>query len=439
MPRHGPYFTMQLSCLPARVKRRRPTSTLPRTGRQQHPRCEKRNVGRERSTRCHATALTTNARKRQGRTGQRRTNSHDMALTKCHNSAHHEHMRKAPLFLFGLILGCGGQVRVEQDQEAHDVVVPSLPDGVCPQEEPATLAQLQTPNGLALGDDKLYFTDLADLYDCNGSVQAIALEGGNPEVLLKGICAPNRIVYANEMVYWLNHSGYVAPNGDLSALDLTNGGLSTLATGLIAPDALAVDERYVYVGADVKAELQSPGRLIRIDRQTKESVELATSPGRVADIAVDDDYVYWASSVGFLNGQPNQDSAAYRVSKQGGAKQLLVDGLAGAYAIARAGAQVFVVHPEAGEILALSPDGAEKSVLASALTYPNDVASDGEKVFVTTWGPPADLFVLQNGTPTAMTKTIGYADQIALGADCIYWTEQYIDDEFHGLVRAMAR
>ncbi len=348
-------------------------------------------------------------------------------------------MRQASLFLFVCVLGCGNQVRVEQTPVPPDVVIPPLPHGVCPQGEPATLAQLQTPNGLALGEDKLYFTDQADLYDCNGSVQAIVLKGGIPEILVQGICAPNRIVHADGMLYWLNHSGYVAPNGDLSSLDLGNGGLSTLASGLIAPDALAVDERYVYVGADAAAELQSPGRLIRIDRQTKESVELATSSGRVADIALDDDYVYWTSSVGFLNGQPNQDSAVYRISKEGGDKQLLIDGLGGAYALSRAGTQVLVVHPEAGEVLALSPDGAEKSILASTLAYPTDVASDGEKVFVTTWGPPADLFVLQNGKPTALTKTIGYADQIALGADCIYWTEQYIDDEFNGLVRAMAR
>jgi hypothetical protein len=48
---------------------------------------------------------------------------------------------------------------------------------------------------------------------------------------------------------------------------------------------------------------------IPADRETEETVELAISSGRVADIAVDDDYVYWTSSMGFLNGQPYQDSA----------------------------------------------------------------------------------------------------------------------------------
>lgn len=366
-------------------------------------------------------------------------------------------MRFVCFFFLGLA-GCG-QVYVERDETRPDNgqpsddegtppdgvgtppddVKPPLPEGACPQGEPLTLANLQTPSGMALGEDKLYFTDLAGLYDCNGRVLSVPLAGGEPEVLVTGICAPNRIVYADGMLYWLNHSGYVAPNGDLTSLDLKSGELASLAGGLIAPDALAVDERYVYVGADKETELQSPGRLLRVDRQTSEMVELAVSPGRVADIALDTDYIYWTSSVGFLNGQPNQDSAVYRISKQGGDVTLLVDGLSGAYALARAGTQVFVVHPEAGEILALSPDGTSKSLLAEGLVYPNDVASDGEQVVVTTWGPPSDLFLLENTGPAALAKTIGYADQVVLGASCVYWTEQYVDDEFNGVLRAMAR
>jgi hypothetical protein len=343
-------------------------------------------------------------------------------------------------FLATFVLGCGSEVRIEQNPNPPpDVIVPPLPMGTCPVGEPTTIAQLKTPHGLALSDEHLFFSDRAGLYDCEGSVQSVPLSGGNPEVLVKGLCAPNRVAYADGMLYWLSHSGYVAPNGDLAALDLSNGGLTTLIGFLIAPDALAVDERYVYVGADVEAELQSPGRLLRIDRQTKEAVELAISPGRVADIALDDDYVYWASSVGFLNGQPNKDSAVYRVSKQGGEKQLLVDGLAGAYGIARAGSQVYVVHPEAGEILAITADGLENSTLISGLEYPNDVASDAENVYVTAWGPPSRLAVLRDGAAVPLTNTIGSADQLVLGAECIYWTEQYIDDAFNGVVRAMAR
>ncbi len=338
------------------------------------------------------------------------------------------------------LLGCGSEIRVEQNPpKPPEVVVPTLPQGTCSQNEPVTITTLQSPHGLTSGNGRLYFTDRADLYNCEGSVQAYTPGDATPEVLVSGICAPNRIEYGEGQLYWLSHSGYVVPNGDVSVLDLESGTVSTLANSLISPDALALDQRFLYVGADVATELQSPGRLLRIDRQTNEIIELATSPGRVADIALDSDYVYWTSSVGFLNGNPNNDSAVFRILKQGGTKETLMDGLAGPYALARAGTRVYVVHSEAGEIIDMSADGTEPLILASNMQYPGDVASDGQDVYVTTWGPPSDLFHIRPNEVHSMAKTIGYADQILLGTECIYWTEQYIDDAFNGVLRAMAR
>jgi hypothetical protein len=116
----------------------------------------------------------------------------------------------AALFTSTMLLGCGSDVRVEPIPPAPpDVVIPELPTGVCPKDAPATIATLNTPHGLSASNDRLFFTDLGGLYDCDGSVQSVPLAGGTPEVHVSDLCAPNRLEYNNGQVYWLSHSGYV--------------------------------------------------------------------------------------------------------------------------------------------------------------------------------------------------------------------------------------
>jgi hypothetical protein len=339
-----------------------------------------------------------------------------------------------------LLLGCGNDIRVEQTPPAPpDDVVPVLPTGACPPDAPATIATLNTPHGLSASSDRLFFTDRGDLYSCDGSVQSVPLSGGMPEVHVANLCAPNRLEYHNDVVYWLSHSGYVAPNGDVTALDLATGDVLIVATGLISPDGLAVDSRYVYVGADVEVMLQSPGRLLRIDRQTNEMVELATSEGQVVEIAVDDEYVYWVSLVGYLNGKPNNDTAIYRISKQGGVKETLLADLPHGYGLARVGTRLWLAESDGDQIIEMSADGSDLKVVATMVSSPNDIASDGENIYVTSWNKPGDLLEVEKGIGKSIATSIGYGDQILLGENCIYWTEQYIDDDFNGVVRAMAR
>jgi len=346
----------------------------------------------------------------------------------------------ATFILSSLLQGCGNEVRVEPTPpEPQDVVVPALPTGVCPADTPATIATLNTPYGLSASNDRLFFTDLGDLYGCDGSVQSVPLAGGTPEIHVSNLCAPNRLEYNNGHVFWLSHSGYVAPNGFVSALDLATGDVTDLAVGLISPDGLAVDANYVYAGEDTASALQSPGRLLRIDRQTNEMVELATSDGHVIEIAVDEEYVYWVSLVGYLNGNPNKDSAIYRISKQGGAKETLLDGLPHVYGLARVGTRIWLAQSDGDQIIEMSADGSDQKIVATTVSSPNDIACDDENIYVTSWNKPGDLMYVEKGTTNSMATTIGYGDQLLLGEKCIYWTEQYIDDEFNGVLRMMAR
>jgi hypothetical protein len=315
------------------------------------------------------------------------------------------------------------------------------PADACTAGPPTTIATIRSPAGLALGDGMLFFTDGGDLYDCTGAVYAVPLEGGEPEVLASGLCAPNRIVHADGALYWLSHSGYVAPNGDLTRLDLADGTMEVLMAGLISPDALAVDDGHVYVGESVDSELQSPGRVVRFHPATHERVDLGVSPGMVADIAVDEEHVYWTGSVGFLNGHENHDSGVFRVSKSGGEALELAGGLAWPHGLARVGTRVVVAHNHDGQILSLAADGADRAQIAEGLEGPQDVAVDGD-VFFTGWGPPGGVFAIPldgSAAPRLIAGSVGAGDQIALGANCVYWTEHYVDDESNGAVRKAAR
>lgn len=361
--------------------------------------------------------------------------------------------------LAALLSGCSSQVTVFGDEATddaaagdggargeapHDDVEPRAPlDGCEPGEPASILATVASPEGLALSDDTLFLSDGGDLYGCDGAIYAVPLSGGDPELLIGGLCAPNRIAYHGGQLFVLRHSGYVTPNGTLERFDPGQGQLVTLASGLISPDALAVDERYVYVGAEATTGLQSPGRLLRVDRDTGEQFELATSAGRPAAIALDDDYVYWGSSVAFLNGKPNSDSEVLRIPKSGGSAQLLVQGLSWPHGLARAGTRLFVANNDGGAILSLEADGSDLLALVGGVDAPQSVAVADGSLYFTTWGEvPGSLQRASATTPGPSTlhiPGIGGADQIALGRTCVYWTERYVDEDFNGVVRRAPR
>ena len=361
-------------------------------------------------------------------------------------------LRETPvLFLLFAAAGCGPSVAVDSSS-GKTPPIEHVPDPAevddCAAGDPVTIAMGRAPEGLTLGEGKLFFTDRGGLYDCDGAVYAVPLAGGEPQALATELCAPTRIVYADRALYWVSHSGYVAPNGYVKRLSLEDGTVEDIAVGLVSPDAIAIDERYIYVGEEPDdSELQSPGLLRRIDRVTNESVILGESRGRVADITVDDEYVSWSGSVGFLNGQENHDSGVWRVPKEGGAAVEILTGLAWPFGLSRVGSRVVFAHSHDGEIVSVGADGADPQVLTEGLAYPNDVAVDAEgEVFFGSGDNGSDgpkgLFAvpLDGSAPRRLVaEVIGSPDQVALGSTCVYWTERYVDDDFNGVVRKTRR
>jgi hypothetical protein len=348
--------------------------------------------------------------------------------------------------------GCGPSVAVDSSvyvtPPIEHIPDPSQEDA-CTPGEPVTIAEISDPAGLALGEGKLFFTNQGDLYGCDGAVYGVPLGGGEPEALATELCAPTRVVYSNRALYWVSHSGYVAPGGEVTRLSLVDGTLEKLHTWLIMPDAIAVDEKYVYVGELVTdKELQSPGRLLRIDPAMHETVELGQSTGSVADIAFDEKYVYWTGSLGFLNGKENHDSGVWRAPKDGSEAAVeIMGGLAWPFGMSRVGTRVVFAHSHDGEIISVGADGSDPQVLTDGLAYPYDVAVDGDgEVFFGSGDNGSDgpkgLFAvpLDGSAPRRLVADVlGSPGQVALGATCVYWTEEYIGDSLDGVVRKTRR
>ena len=313
------------------------------------------------------------------------------------------------------------------------------PDHCLPGEPPVTLLQVRSGDGLALGDGALFVVDGGELYDCNGAIYRVPFAGGDPQVIVDGECSPTRIAYDRGELYWISEPGY--GNGSLTRYDLASGDRQNMA-GVNRARALALDDRYVYVGYESEPNmLQSPGEVRRYRRDQAESEVVGSSPGVPATIALDDEFVYWGSSVAFLNGQENMDSSVHRARKDGSASVVLYDDFAWPRGLVRRGSRLIFAH-DGGEVVSLSAAGGNPQTIASGLGSLQDLAIAHDEVFFTAWEEAGAVYRVPldgTGGVRVLADAGGYSDQIVAGETCVYWTEQYVDDDNNALVRKAGR
>ena len=88
------------------------------------------------------------------------------------------------------------------------------------------------PHGIALGIDKMYWTDVV-----KGAIQRADLDGSGMEVLVTGLDEPKGIALtAENKIYWADSGA-----GKIQAADLDNSQVEDIVTGLNRPDAIALD------------------------------------------------------------------------------------------------------------------------------------------------------------------------------------------------------
>jgi hypothetical protein len=171
---------------------------------------------------------------------------------------------------------------------SHDCQGGGCVGGVC---QPVVLASLDSPWGIAVDANNVYFT--TDVPD--GSVYECPLSGcsGKPVVLASGLASPARIVVQSDTVYWANYLGGSIDSCPVNGC--TDGKPSVLAMGQEDPTGIAVYGDFVYWTNSAFSGVGSVRKC-----PTKGGATTTLAPHEIAPetVAVDGSGVYWVGAGG---------------------------------------------------------------------------------------------------------------------------------------------
>jgi len=154
-----------------------------------------------------------------------------------------------------------------------------------PGSKPSTLVSgLSRPNAIAVDDQALYWTDLADGTVSKLPKQPSGSSGApTPVRLADGSRQPGDLALANGHLYWTDQGGRVWHVG-------RNGGdAEVLASGQDSPSGVAADEQYVYWTA------VAAGTVMRVPVRGGAATVVADGQDEPYFITVDDTSVYWTN------------------------------------------------------------------------------------------------------------------------------------------------
>lgn len=180
----------------------------------------------------------------------------------------------------------------------------------------------------------------------------------------------NEIRSDGEAVYWVVE-GVVQPSGALLRANLDDD-IEILDEGLLRPRALTIDDAnewiyYVEGGELAKAD----AKVLRIRPDGGSKQLLAESLGRIEDLAVDENHVWWVSSI---------NDEVWRVGKDGGAQQLVAE---------TTFPMQIEVHDGVGWIISIlglyRVSAGPPPYFVNGHTGPYEIAADSSHVYLTDW------------------------------------------------------
>jgi hypothetical protein len=192
----------------------------------------------------------------------------------------------------------------------------------------AVLAEASTLT-VVLDNGFVYYGDWA-----SQGVYRVAKTGGAPQLLaIFPCCVVTQMVADADHVYvaMRRHGDAIqAPNDqwlyDIVSIAKSGGAFVTLAQGVWLPQQLAVDDHFVYwasTGTVINdPKFASDGKIERVEKDGTGRTTLASGLSGPTSVAVDDSFVYFAES-GLAQG--NASKGVRRVSKNGGTVQRLYD------------------------------------------------------------------------------------------------------------------
>ncbi len=191
-----------------------------------------------------------------------------------------------------------------------------------------------SPIGLSIDANAVYWTN----YD-GDTVERVSLDGTNASTIAAGQFYPSASVVDSGTIYWTTFDGdvqkadtdganlvplvgghagasaitvdatslyvvdYAVGGGAVWRADLDGSNYKSLATGQIYAGFCALDAGHVYwtAGGDVDGTPSVPGTVMRVDKDGKNPILIATDPtnhGFPSGVAVDATTVYWTNATG---------------------------------------------------------------------------------------------------------------------------------------------
>jgi hypothetical protein len=227
------------------------------------------------------------------------------------------------------------------------------------------LASSESPSGIAVDSNNVYWTDFAEM-----SITKVSVDADTPVVLATSRLAPHAVTVDSTHVYW---SSPIYPDGLIGKVPIAGGSAVELASGtdVVGCEHIAVDAEFVYWTNRGPTEA-AMGTLEKIPLSGGSVTRLLSGIDTPADLAVVGGYAY----VAFKRG-------VYKVSVNGGTPTTLAPD-SHVVAVAVDSTDTYVGLNPSGFDVALArvaSNGTDLTPLSYYIADVSDLALDGTDIF----------------------------------------------------------
>lgn len=249
-----------------------------------------------------------------------------------------------------------------------------------------------------------------------GSVTRVPLEGGPVEVLVDlgqdGRAALGLAVDATT-IFFTAGGGFVSPDDGAYHAPLNGGAPTQIAEAAISL-AMAIDATHVYWGANENVTECCPGVVRRMPKGGGDVEHVATGPSIITDMALDGTHVYWTTS---------ESGAVLRAALGGSEVVELATGLAEPSSLALGGDSVYVVASggisgDGNALVRVPKEGGAPEVLVEGVLV-RAVATDEEHLY---WAGYEMLqkIPLAGGDPVVLATEVHLPTDLVVDATHVY-------------------
>lgn len=297
----------------------------------------------------------------------------------------------------------------------HDCLGGACTNGVC---QPALIAAIVTPGGLAVDDDRVYWTTTVT----PGSIYSAAKDGSDRRVLATGQTLPLRLAIDDAYVYWGNGGAgglrRVAKGGGPDVVVATTSGalidIGTDATGIYFVD--------LYGNAIRRAPRDAPDGGF--------APAIVNGQDYPWGMAIDDDAVTWTTRGTFV-----PDAGAFSASDGrilsapkaiGATPTVLATAQSDPVAVVRDASGIYWLNGQSGTVMRLAPSDAAPVAIATGQTAPSGLTLDATYVYFTCGCDVGGLGRVMRvpkagGAADVLASSMRYPSAIAVDATAVYW------------------